>query len=250
MAGRSRSASLLSFVRFTPETATEPMTSSWTPVSQLTLADRAYKAIRTRILSGDLKVGHFIREQEISGALGVSRTPVREALGRLASEGFLERIPHRGFRVPGDRWDSLLELYPIVSALELLAGRLALPKLRLQDLAALRKLNKALAEESEKGGDVRRRIELNSQFHELICQRSGSQRLSDLLTDLRSQLGRLEIWYYSQPDATSASVAEHTAIIEAIEAGDHERALAVLEHNMALTWRRLKNDAEEEEAGA
>jgi DNA-binding GntR family transcriptional regulator len=222
------------------------MTPSWTPVSQLTLADQAYKAIRSRILGGDLRVGQFVREQEVSAALGVSRTPIREALGRLSSEGFLERIPHRGFRVPEDRWDTLLELYPIVSSLEVLAGKLALPKLRPQDVEVLRELNNALAEESEKGGDVRRKIELNSKFHEFICQRSGSQRLCDLLSDLRSQLGRLEVWYYSQPDATSASVKEHAQIIEAIEAGDHAGALAILENNMALTWRRLQEEAEEE----
>jgi DNA-binding GntR family transcriptional regulator len=220
------------------------MTRSWTPVSQLTLADQAYKAIRARILGGHLSVGQFVREQEVSAALGVSRTPVREALGRLASEGFLERIPHRGFRVPEDRWDSLLELYPIVSSLEVLAGRLALPRLRPEDVKGLRALNDALAEEL-RNGDVRRRIELNSKFHELICQRSGSQRLCDLLSDLRSQLRRLEIWYYSQPDATSASVKEHAQIIEAIEAGDHDGALAILEHNMALTWRLLQDETEE-----
>lgn len=221
------------------------MTQTWTPVSQLTLADQAYKAIRSRILGGDLRVGQFVREQEVSAALGVSRTPVREALGRLSSEGFLERIPHRGFRVPEDRWDSLLELYPIVSALELLAGRLALPKVRPSDVAELKTINDELAIESRGAGDVRRRIALNSQFHDLICQRSGSQRLCDLLADLRSQLGRLEVWYYSQPDATSQSVAEHAAIIAAIECGDHDRALKVLENNMALTWRRLQDEADE-----
>jgi DNA-binding GntR family transcriptional regulator len=226
------------------------MTPTWTPVSQMTLADQAYKAIRSRILGGDLRVGQFVREQEVSAALGVSRTPVREALGRLSSEGFLERIPHRGFRVPEDRWDSLLELYPIVSALEVLAGRLAIPRLRPEDLAALREVNDELAQESGPGGDVRRRIALNSRFHELICQRSGSQRLCDMLSDLRSQLGRLEVWYYTQPDATAASVAEHTAIIEAIEGGDHVGALRVLEHNMALTWRRLQDDAEDPDGDA
>lgn len=226
------------------------MSPSWTPVSQLTLADQAYKAIRSRILGGSLRVGQFVREQEVSEALGVSRTPVREALGRLASEGFLERIPHRGFRVPEDRWDSLLELYPIVSALELLAGRLALPKLRDEDLAALRKINEDLARESEGEADARRLIELNSRFHDLICQRSGSQRLCDLLVDLRSQLGRLEVWYFSQPGATSVSVAEHAAIIEAIERGDHGGALRVLEHNMALTWRHLQDEADEADAGS
>ncbi|MEX2526123.1 MAG: GntR family transcriptional regulator [Gemmatimonadota bacterium] len=217
--------------------------SPWPRVSQTTLADQAYKAIRARILSGDLALGEFIREQEVSGALGVSRTPVREALGRLASEGFLERIPHRGFRVPEERWDSLLELYPIVSTLELLAGRLALPLLTADDIQRLKAINGQMSAERD-GGDVRKLIELNNQFHHLICRRSGNQRLSELLDDLRSQLSRLELWYYSQPLRTEESVSEHDELIRAIESGQLERALDLLEHNMGLTYRRLQEDQE------
>lgn len=223
------------------------MTPSWPRVRQLTLADQAYRAIRTRILNGQLAMGEFIREQEVSEALGVSRTPVREALGRLASEGFLERIPHRGFRVPEDQWDTLLELYPMVSALELLAGRLALPQLTRQDLDRLKELNRELSREQE-AGNVRRCIEVNNEFHGFICERSGSRRLCELLHDLRSQLGRLEVWYYSQPEAAAESVAEHDDLIRAIETGDHGQALSLLEQNMSLTWRRLQEEAEGSEA--
>jgi len=223
------------------------VTSPWPRVRQSTLADQAYRAIRTRILNGQLAMGEFIREQEVSEALGVSRTPVREALGRLASEGFLERIPHRGFRVPDDQWDTLLELYPIVSALELLAGRMALSNLTATDVERLKELNRDLSRCQEEG-EVRRCIEVNNEFHQVICERSGSRRLCDLLNDLRSQLGRLEVWYYSQPECAAESVAEHDDLIRAIETGDHERALSLLEHNMSLTWRRLQEEAEEAEA--
>src|SRR5690606_1919413 len=65
----------------------------WPQIKPLTFADQVYEALRDRILEGELSPGEFIREQEVSEAMGVSRTPVREALGRLASEGFLERIP-------------------------------------------------------------------------------------------------------------------------------------------------------------
>lgn len=213
----------------------------WPKVSQTTLADQAYKVIRGRILNGDMALGEFVREQDVSAALGVSRTPVREALGRLASEGFLERIPHRGFRVPEEPLDTLLELYPIVSALELLAGRLALPQLTADDVAGLRSINRELADSIE-SGDVRRRIELNNRFHHFLCERSGSGRLSDLLDDLRSQLSRLEHWFYSQQNRTEESIAQHDELIQAIEAGDHERALAVLESNMSMTYERFAEE--------
>ncbi len=210
----------------------------WPKVSQVTLADQAYEAIRARTLSGAMAPGEFVREQDVSEALGVSRTPVREALGRLASEGFLERIPHRGFRVHDEDVETLVELYPIVSALELLAGRLALPRLTAATVARLRDINRRLALSAD-NEDVRERIELNNEFHHLICEQSGNQRLTELLDDLRSQVTRLEVWYYSQRSRTDESVADHNAILEAIEAGDHTRALRLIEHNMALTLKRL-----------
>lgn len=213
----------------------------WPKVSQTTLADQAYKVIRSRILNGDMALGEFVREQDVSAALGVSRTPVREALGRLSSEGFLERIPHRGFRVPEEPLDTLLELYPIVSALELLAGRLALPLLTAADIETLKTINRELATSTEKG-DVRRRIELNNRFHHFICERSGSSRLCDLLDDLRSQVSRLEHWYYSQDDRTEASIAHHDELIRAIEGGEHDRALELIESNMAMTFQSFAEE--------
>jgi DNA-binding GntR family transcriptional regulator len=219
--------------------------SPWPKASQTTLADQAYSAIRARILDGDLALGEFVREQEVSEALGVSRTPVREALGRLASEGFLERIPHRGFRVPEEPMGELLELYPIVSALEVLAGRLALPRLTEEDVEHLKEINRKL-DEGRDSGDVRRLIELNNEFHHFICERSGSRRLTELLDDLRSQVRHLELWYYSERDRTEESVAEHDELIRAIEEDDHAEALQILERNMALTYRRFADEHETE----
>jgi DNA-binding GntR family transcriptional regulator len=91
-------------------------------------------------------------------------------------------------------------------------------------------------------GDVGGLIDLNNRFHQFIAQRSGSQRLSEMLEDLRGQLRRLEVWFYSQQSRAEESVAEHDEMIRAIEAGDHGRALDLLEHNMALTHRRLAEE--------
>ncbi len=205
-----------------------------------TLAEQVYRAVRARILGGELHPGAFIREKELE-AMGVSRTPIREALGRLASEGFLERVPHRGFRTPEQPVGRLLELYPVVQALELLAGQLALPRLTAADLDFLREINRRLA--ASERSDVRARIALNTQFHRVFSERSGNSRLQELLDDLRAQLGRLELWYYSDRAHIEESVREHDAIIMALERGDSARALAVLERNMALTYRSLVRDA-------
>lgn len=216
----------------------EPTVTEWPRIATTTLSDRVYHAVRTRIIEGQLAPGEFIRELDLTAAMGVSRSPVREALGRLASEAFLERIPHRGFRVPEEPVGDLLDLYPIVSALDLLAGRLALPRLTVADLERLRSINERLRAARGRE-DVRLLIELNNEFHHVFGERSGNQRLSDMLDDLRSQLTRLELWYYSDSEQTQRSVQQHDDIIRAIEKGDHDRALALLERNMSLTYTSL-----------
>lgn len=199
--------------------------------------------MRTRILHGRVAPGEFIREKDLNDATGVSRTPIREALSRLASEGYLERIPHRGFRVPEEPLGDLLELYPVISALDLLAGRLALPRLTKADVAELTQLNAELYQARD-AEDVEALIELNNRFHHLFSERSGNRRLNSLLDDLRLQLSRLERWYYSDRQHTEESLRQHAEIIQAVETGDDEQVLSLLERNMALTYTALLEEVE------
>ncbi|MPY91401.1 MAG: FCD domain-containing protein [Luteitalea sp.] len=218
--------------------ATQPR-SSWPQKPPTTLGQWVYQAVRDQILAGHPGPGEFIREQEATAAMGVSRTPVREAFARLATEGFLERIPHRGFRVPMESFKDLLELYPIVSSLELLAGELAFPRLREEDLTRLHQINVELSD-AMKRQDVRASVELNNQFHALLSERSGNRRLAELLNDVRSQLSRLEMWYYSRSERTERSIRQHDELLRMIENGNHERALDLLKMNMALTYTALR----------
>jgi DNA-binding GntR family transcriptional regulator len=153
--------------------------------------------------------------------------------------------------VPEESLGNLLELYPIVASLELLAGRLALERFTPADIAELTEVNGQLAAARARG-DVRAMLELNNRFHRLISERGGNRRLAGLLDDLRSQLTRLELWYYSGRDRTQRSIREHEEIIGAIESGDRPRALTLLERNMSLTYRTLvdEGDAADREAAA
>ena len=214
----------------------------WALPEARTLAEQVYRAVRARIMDGTLAPGTFVREKDLE-SMGVSRTPIREALGRLASEGFLERLPHRGFRVPEESLGNLLELYPIVASLELLAGRLALERFTAADIAELKDVNRQL-EEAQDRGDVRAMLAQNERFHRIVSERGGNRRLALLLDDLRSQLTRLELWYYSGRDRTQRSIREHEEIIAAIERGDRARALSLLERNMSLTYRSLVDEGD------
>ena len=213
------------------------VSTPWPLPATRTLSEQVYHAVRARIMAGALAPGTFLREKDLE-AMGVSRTPIREALGRLASEGFLERLPHRGFRVPEESVANLLELYPIVASLELLAGRLAFDRFTAEDIARLRDINARLAEARDRG-DVRAMLDLNTAFHRHITERGGNRRLALLLDDLRSQLTRLEHWYYSGRDRTQRSIQEHEEIIAAVERGHRARALELLERNMSLTYQSL-----------
>lgn len=217
------------------------MPGSWPQVSNTTLQDQVYELIRDRILAGDFAPGEFIRELEVGEGVGVSRTPVREALGRLASEGFLERIPHRGFRVPQESVDSLLELYPIVATLEVLAARTSLPGLDHQGLARLRELNEQM-KVTVAMHEARRGIELNHEFHHLLSQKCGNRTLCELLDDLRSRVVRLEMWSFHHISHTEESLAQHEEIIDCIEAGHYQRALAVLERNRLQTYTKFHEE--------
>jgi DNA-binding GntR family transcriptional regulator len=229
------------------------MSDAWPLLKTATLTDQVYEVLRDRILSDTMKAGDFIREQEVSSKLGVSRTPVREALGRLASEGFLKRIPHRGYQIPSQSAFDLLELYPILASLEVLAGRHSFPKLDSEEIAELREIN-AHYEEACQRQDVRAGIELNNRFHHLLSAGSNNQRLCNMLDELRSEVTRLEMWAFFNTPQWDASKSEHDQILDAVERGDWKEALRVLELNRLTTYKdfneRIGEGAPSPEQGA
>lgn len=212
------------------------MSDAWPLLKTATLTDQVYEVLRDRILGDSMKAGDFIREQEVSKKLGVSRTPVREALGRLASEGFLRRIPHRGYQIPSQSAFDLLELYPILASLEVLAGRHSFPKLDSEEIAELREINTHYEEACQRQ-DVRAGIELNHRFHHLLSAGSNNQRLCTMLDELRSEVTRLEMWAFFNTPQWDASKSEHDQILDAVERGDWEEALRVLELNRLTTYK-------------
>lgn len=205
---------------------------AWPKVDATTLADQVYTILRNRILDRELPPSTPIRELEVATALQVSRTPVREALNRLASQGFLEREPHRGFRVPDSSWETLLEVYPIVASLEQLAGALALPRITPQDIKKMKAQNEKLRAAARRG-DTRAQMEANNAFHHALAECCGNQRLQELLDQLSAQVSLLEMWYFSVPENAEDSIREHEEIIDAIEARDVPTALTLLEKNYA-----------------
>lgn len=223
------------------------MAEDWPVVRSDTLTNQVYEILREKVILGEMTPGEFIREKEVSERLGVSRTPVREALGRLASEGFLERIPHRGFQLPEETMGDLIELYPIITALEELAAKQAFDLLDAEAIAELRGVN-AEYEKACRNKDIYGGIDRNHEFHDLLSRRSGNQRLCRMLTELRSKVRSLEVWAFSDTDHWEKSIEEHEAVLQAVESKDHARALEILEENRLTTYRQFLERADSEES--
>ena len=207
----------------------------WPKLTTGTLGDQVYLALRDRIIAGQHTPGEFLREIELATALGVSRTPVREAFARLAREGFVERLARRGYRVPTEPVSRLLELYPIVAALEVLAAELGLPQIDARLLAELRGINRRM-EACVERRDGPGGITLNHEFHRALSSRCGNKRLCDLLEELRSQVLRLEYWSAEHDPHAEEAVRQHDEIIEALEQGEYDTALRMLRQNRLQTY--------------
>ncbi len=213
-----------------------------------TLGEAVYTAIRQRLMTGGQKPGTFIREAELAAAMGISRTPVREALGRLVSEGLVERIPHRGFRIPERSVGDLFHLYPILQSLEVLAAELAIPRLKPDDLAEWEEINQAFAEAIRRH-DVLGAVELNDSFHKWLSDRSDNPPLQELLEDLRAHVRRIEVWDFTAGVQHSVDnegqrwVREHAAIIDAVRGGEFAKACRVLRRNRSISYTRPQVDA-------
>jgi DNA-binding GntR family transcriptional regulator len=202
----------------------------WPVVPAQAVTDVVYGAIRDRILRGELAPGTVLRQEEISRAMGVSRTPVREGLMRLVSDGYVQRLHRRGFRVAGEPIRDLVLLYPILAALERLACASALPGLNAAHIGRLDRINAGIRQAVDRG-DAKEAISLNQTFHRTLCEPCDNPRLVHLLDDLSSEVMRLEIWSFSNETDREQTIRNHDDIIAALRRRDVEHVLTTLERD-------------------
>ena len=199
------------------------------------LKDNVYAYIAGRIDSGELSAGDRVSEQAICDAMGVSRTPVREALIQLASDGYLDNLPRRGFRVRGFDRENALEVFEIMGPLDGQAAYLACPGLDDDTIAQLRFLvgSMDLAIESRL---MLKYDDLQREFHYTYYHLCGNQRLIELLRQLERCFIKRD---YSTVDREEAyrllrkANDEHRRILELFEARD---AAAVRDYIRDVHW--------------
>ena len=203
-----------------------------------TLWERVHDHLRDEILSGRLTPGTELSEVALAESLGVSRGPVREALGRLATEGLVTIRPRRGAVVRALSNDEFIEAYQVREALETMAVRLAVSQLTAEDLSAL---ERAIDEMSACGasGDVQGFFEANTAFHLVFFDAAGNRMLAELYRHLRGQIDRHRLRSLELRGDVSRSIAEHKAILRAAKAGDVERAVHLVSEHIRVPQIRL-----------
>lgn len=199
--------------------------------------DRAYTYIRDQILVDPKMQGTFINEQEVAVRIGVSRTPVREALLLLVSDGLVELIPKRGALIPTISGRQIAELFEMRGVLERHAASVSIPSGRVP----LQEMSDTLAQQDAltNGGDGSTAVEfirLDQHFHELLIDAAGNDLMSQTYSKLRARqvLVGVEALYRSQ-DRQHRVCEEHGLIIDALRSGDVEAAQAAIDSHLDKT---------------
>jgi DNA-binding GntR family transcriptional regulator len=221
-----------------------PLPATTAPLPRVCLNDAAYDRLRDWILDGTLAPGEALRDEALAEALGMSRTPIRDALHRLEEEGLVVTNAARRTYVSEVTIKQAREIYPIIGALEALAIRLALPYIDATSLEAMRDANRELAA-ALKAGDAAAATAADEAIHRAFVAHCGNDELTSLLADLHAKIRRIERAFWGSADRTP-SLADHDAIIAALEARDARHAERMLARNMArgLAWIHPAKDAE------
>lgn len=202
------------------------------------MREEVYNSLLKWIIEGVLFPGEKILDKDLAERLGVSRTPVREALRRLEDKGLVESAANRWTRVAKVSLDEPLKFYPIIWTLEELAVEEAIDKLSEDDVRQMKALNKTLAKAVEEGDAVKASW-ADVEFHNTFIDKTGNSHLIKILQDLKIKFRRVEVTYFGGCSADD-SLREHNAIIDALQKQDLELIKGVIRQNWQNSLGRLQ----------
>jgi DNA-binding GntR family transcriptional regulator len=212
------------------------------PLENRTLREQVADHLREEILANRLAPGTELGEVMLARSLGISRGPLREALGQLAAEGLVMIVPRRGAVVRTLTRQEFLDAYQVREALESLAIKLAVPRLTETERAELRRMCEEM-ESQAAAGNTERFFEINHDFHALLVRASGNEKLEEMHAQLIAQMGRLLKKSVELRGGVEQSAAEHRAILAAVDAGDAALAARLLEEHIEVPQRVLRSTA-------
>ncbi len=189
----------------------------------LPLRDVVFNTLRQAILTGELKPGERLMEIHLANKLGVSRTPIREAIRKLELEGLVTMIPRRGAEVAQITEKSMNDVLEVRRALDALCVELACERITQEDTERLRLACEAF-ETAVRTGDIKKIARADVELHDIIVQATGNQRLVQLINNLSEQMYRYRFEYIKDSTQHQRLIDEHRMIYESIVKKDKEAA--------------------------
>jgi DNA-binding GntR family transcriptional regulator len=218
-------------------------------INHKSLAEHIFQDLENKIITGTLKPGQRVVEEELCRSFGVSRSPVREALRILESQGFVQREPRRGVTVTKISSKEAEDIYTIRARLDSLALYLAIKRNKPGIVQKLKKLHEKMIAVTE-GNNVNEYFKLNQKFHELIFRESDNLRLIKLLETFDKQTQRYRRMVVRSPGWMQDSIRNHESIIHWFETGDLEKAEKIRKSTIMSNIRQrfsTKNPEEEKD---
>ena len=200
--------------------------------------------IRQAIIGGIFTPGERLMEIQLAEEMGVSRTPVREAIRKLELEGFVVMIPRRGTYVADISIKDINEVYEIRTALDILAAGLAAERINDDELEEMQRLLVEIGTYIEKG-DMEKIVEIDSAFHDVLYRASRNERLVNIINNLREQITGLRGRSMNYPGRLVSTLDEHRAIVDSIAQRNPEKAQKAVRMHLENAERTLLKAIEE-----
>lgn len=200
-------------------------------------SEQAYERLRRLLIEGHYPAGSRLVEERLAGDLGVSRTPVRQALARAAAEGLVQIFPNRGAVVRSFTMDDLREIYDLRAVLEGHAAHRAAGRITPKQLATLSAAAAALEEAlgrpfASQADEVHFLVEQNAIFHDTIIAAAGNGRLGGVVANVVNVPLQFRSFYWYTPEERRISNFFHRSILTALGQGDGERARAMMQEHI------------------
>jgi len=195
------------------------------------LREVIFNTLREAIIVGELKPGERLMEVQLAEKMGVSRTPVREAIRKLELEGLVNMIPRKGAHVADLSVKDIMDALEVRASLDGLATALAAERITDEELKELKRVQLQFVQYVEKGtlqGLVKKDVE----FHDIIYNSSRNEKLIQITNNLREQVQRFRVIYLKDYDSTREIIKEHTGIFDALEKRDRELAQKVAQKHI------------------
>lgn len=204
-------------------------------MSSLTIPETIFNALSSEIISGEIKPGQKLDEQEIANKFGVSRTPIREAFRLLHTSGLVESKARKGVTVIELDIEQLCDMYEALQEFEALCARLSAERMTIVERKQVSRMHEQ-SRAAVDAEDVEEFARLNNLIHQAIHQGSRNKTLQETISNLRNRLSLYrQPWLFEKRNRLEASYSEHQELVDAIEAGDKERACKAMSNHISNT---------------